>query len=42
MPEAADADDADFFTRPDVPVAQRRVCRDPGAQQRRGVSQRSK
>ena len=39
MPEAADADHADFFTRPDVPVAQRRVCRDPGAQQRRDGGQ---
>ena len=39
MPQAADADHADFFTRPDVPVAQRRVCRDPSAQQRRDGGQ---
>jgi hypothetical protein len=39
MPQAANADHADFFTRPDVPVAQRRVGRDPGAQQRRDGGQ---
>ena len=39
MPQSADANDADFLTRPDVPVAQRRVSRDARAQQRRDGGQ---
>src|SRR2546423_13784473 len=36
MPETAEADDAHLVSLANLPMAQRRVSRDPGAQQRRG------
>src|SRR5690606_26038275 len=37
--EPAEADDTDLLTGPDVPVAERRIGGDAGAQQRRGGGQ---
>src|SRR5581483_8901508 len=40
VPEPAEPDDADFLPGPNLPVAQRRIGRDAGAQQRRRAVER--